>query len=187
MELPDGIEKEILEYLHLEYGEDPSDDASLKLEDIVYEGLYDVSGIPTHYWRYAPEGKRRWATVEPFGDSYAIGMTTNTPTPIVKGDLYKTVEIEAIDDSGFSQSLPLESWGEGSYGFSDYKEISIPGGEKLQILAEAHSNSAPPSVTLSIKEADVDIYIRGSVGLALSYKTKGGITLVLSVGTGPWE
>ena len=48
MELPKGIEKEILEYLHLEYG------ASLKLEDIVNEKMYEVAGIPTHYWRDAP-------------------------------------------------------------------------------------------------------------------------------------
>ncbi len=44
MELPDGIEQEILEYLHLEHGEDRNDPTSLKLEKIIYDGLYEVTG-----------------------------------------------------------------------------------------------------------------------------------------------
>ena len=46
MDLPVGIEQEILEYLHLEYGEDANDPSSLKLEDIQYDGLFDVAGTP---------------------------------------------------------------------------------------------------------------------------------------------
>lgn len=186
MELPDNIETEILEYLHLEYGEDPNDPSSLKLDEITYDGLYDVSGVPVHYFKYASRSGRSWATVEPFGDSYVIGMTTNSPKPLKKSQIYNHLEIEN-PESSFSESLELESWGDGCYGFSDYKEIKLPNGSSFKLLAEVSSHSTPVGVTISIIEGENDIYIRGSVGLSLSYESTNFGTLFITLGTGPWE
>ena len=187
MDIPEGIEKQILEYLHIEYGEDPNDDSSLKLQDIVYEDLYDIYGVPTHYWRYAPKGKRRWATVEPFGDSYVFGMTNKTPVPLAKSDLYKSLEIYSLGDQSLVASIPLEDWGSGCYGLSDYKMIRISSEEEIRVLTEVGAYTTPTSVTLSIEEEGRNIYIRGSIGLALSYTTSSGTKLSLTIGTGPWE
>ena len=41
MELPDNIEKDIVSYLQLEFGEDPNSDESLKISDLRYEGEYN--------------------------------------------------------------------------------------------------------------------------------------------------
>lgn len=183
MDLPVGIEQEILEYLHLEYGEDANDPSSLKLEDIQYDGLFDVAGTPTHYFKY---GERKWATIEPFGDSYVIGMTTRTPAPITKKDLYKSLRI-SFPDGTPSFYIDLESRGNGCFGFSGYREVTLPSNTTIRVLVEVVSHFSPTAVTIAIEEGENDVYVRGSVGLTLSYKTSSCETIFLTVGTGPWE
>lgn len=183
MGLPAGIEQEILEYLHLEYGEEPDAPSSLKPGEITYDGLYDMAGKPTHYFKY---GERKWATVEPFGDSYVIGMTTRPPYPITKKNLYKSLRISFPDDTP-PITIELESRGHGNYGFSRYRDVTLPDGTTIAILVEVSSHYAPAAVTLAIEEGENDIYIRGSLGLTMSYRTRNGSTIYLTVGTGPWE
>lgn len=186
MDIPEGIEKDIVSYIRMECGEDPSDPRTLKESDLTYEGEFEIQGVPTHYWRCGKDS-RLWATIEPYGDSYCMSMTSSSPKPILKSELYSHLKIE--DFSGeFSERIPLPSLGKsGSVGLPDYKEITLPSGEIVAVLAEAHPQGAPPSVTVSIQDAAKDIYIRASVGIALSYTTSGGNELLLSIGTGPWE
>jgi hypothetical protein len=186
MELPENIEKEILDYLHLEYGEDPKHPSSLKLDEIKYDGLYEVSGVPIHYFKYASRSGRNWATVEPYGDSYLIGMTASSPKPLSKTQIYNQLNVESLDNN-YTETFELESWGEGCYGFSDYREIELPNGSTFKLLAEVSSYSVPVGVTLSIIEGDNNLYIRGSVGLTLSYESKNLGILSITLGTGPWE
>ena len=63
MDLGEDIEKDILEYLHLEYGESPEDADALKLSDLKYEGKFLLDGVPTHYWSY-PTSSPCWAIVQ---------------------------------------------------------------------------------------------------------------------------
>jgi hypothetical protein len=79
MELPKNIEQKILEYLHLEYGEDSESDTSLKLSDIEFVGEFNVNGTEIFYWSYPIDNEVRWATVEPYENSYLIGMVTELP------------------------------------------------------------------------------------------------------------
>lgn len=186
MDLPDGIEKEVLDYLHLEYSEDANDPSSLKLEEISYDGVYDVSGVPTHYFKYASSSGLNWATVQPYGGSYLIGMTSSSPKPISKTRIYRFVRIESADGR-FEQKIKLESWGSGCYGFSNYKSIDMDNDTTLKLLVEVSSHSNPTGVTLAIKEGGNDIYIRGSVGISMSYKSNSCKEIYITVGTGPWE
>ncbi len=186
MELPADIQKQILDYLHLEYGEDASDPSSLKLSEISYDGLHEINGVPTHFFKYESRSGRNWATVEPHGDSYLIGMTSRSPTPLTKKELYKTVHVESSEYE-FSKRYELEEWGGGCYGFSDYREIQLPGKRQFKLLVEVTAHSFPTGVTVSIIEGDIDIYVRGSVGLAISYESKTIGSLCITVGTGPWE
>ncbi len=187
MELPEGIEKEILEYLHLEWGQSPYSPNSIKLKDLEYEGVYDVAGVLTHYWKYGTSNNRRWATVEPFGDSYAISMTSNTPKPVSKSDLYMSIEIDSDDYGGYRETIELERWSKGCFGLDDYTDLQLPDGEVIKILVETSTDRSPPSTTIGIREEGKEVYVRGSVGLAMSYKTIGGKRIFLTVGTGPWE
>ncbi len=72
----DGIEQEPLDYLHLVFGQQSSDDYSLKLSELKYEGQFMLEDIPAHYWAYLYMGSKGWATVEPFEDSYCLSLTT---------------------------------------------------------------------------------------------------------------
>ena len=168
MELPLDIEKQILEYLHLEYGEDPGASDSLNIEDISYEGEFEINGISTHYFKYASSTGRTWATVEPFGDSYCLGMTSSTPKPITKSEIYKEIHVKSLETND-KLKLELESWGEGCFGFSDYKKIELSGKIQFELLAEVSSHSSPPAVTVSIIDGDSEVYVCGSVGISMRY------------------
>lgn len=79
MKLPNNKQQKILEYLHLEFGEDSQNDTSLKLSDLKFVGEFSVNGTEIFYWSYSIDNEVRWATVEPYEDSYLIGMVTELP------------------------------------------------------------------------------------------------------------
>jgi len=79
MELPPDIERQVLAYLHLEYGESPRQPGALKAADLHYEGEFLVDGTPTHFWSYPSSTHAMWATVAPMLGTYAIGMTGTSP------------------------------------------------------------------------------------------------------------
>ena len=186
MELPQDIENKILEYLHLEYGEDPNSDNSLKLEDITYEKEYEIEGVLVHYFNYKSRSGRTWATVEPFGDSYCIGMTSKSPKPVSKTEIYNSVYIESLE-SDHEITLDLESWGDGCFGFSDYRLVELSEKIRFQLLVEVSAYSNPNAVTVSIKENGSDIYVCGSVGISMSYKSSTLGEICITVGAGKWD
>ena len=75
----------LLEYLHLEYGEEAGEEDALKASDLVYVGEYVIDGIPCKYWSYPTTGEPMWATIEDYSglESYSglrcIGMTATPP------------------------------------------------------------------------------------------------------------
>ena len=44
MEIPNGVEIEILEYFRLELAEEVGDKVCLELDDIAYDGIYEIAG-----------------------------------------------------------------------------------------------------------------------------------------------
>jgi hypothetical protein len=183
MNIPENIKQEILDYLHIEFGEDANDPSSLKIDNIKLDGIYEVQGKPTYYYKFSHD---TWATVEPFGDSYMIGMTTFSPKPIFKKDLYKELHIQSSDGS-YVESIELENMGDGFYCFPEFKGINISKSEKLMVLVEANISMPVTQVVLSIKEGNQNIYLKGSIGFQFSYRTKNDTTLFFTFGTGSWE
>ena len=186
MELPVDIKDRILEYLHLEYGEDSNDPNALTLEQISYEGEYEIHGVNVHYFKYESSSGRNWATVEPYGDSYAIGMTSKSPTPVRKREIYRSIRIENTED-GEIVNLDLEDRGGGCYGFSNFKEIAFRNGKTFQLLTEVTPFSHPNGVVVAIQDEGNDVYIRGSLGLAIRYESTTLGAILITLGTGPWE
>jgi hypothetical protein len=82
MNLPDDIEVQILDYLRLEYGEDAGGPAALQRSQLRYEGEYLLNGVATHFWWFPCTTQQCWATVEPWEDSYCLGMTTECPASL---------------------------------------------------------------------------------------------------------
>lgn len=70
MNLPKNIKYQIAEYLNLEFGS--NDIAENQLE-------YVGSSNNISYWVLSKSAQRYWATVEPYEDSYLIGMTSTEP------------------------------------------------------------------------------------------------------------
>ena len=70
----------LLEYMHLEYGEEAGEEDALKASDLVYVGEYVIDGIPCQYWSYPTSGEPMWATIEDHSGLRCIGMT-GTPPP----------------------------------------------------------------------------------------------------------
>ena len=75
----------LLEYLHLETGEEAGEEDTLKANDLVYVGEYVIDGILCKYWSYPTTGEPMWATIEDYSglESYSglqcIGMTATPP------------------------------------------------------------------------------------------------------------
>ena len=70
MNLPHDIKSQVAEYLTLEFGSNDITENHLE---------YLGSKNELHYWTLSKSGKSYWATVEPYEDSYIIGMTTSKP------------------------------------------------------------------------------------------------------------
>ena len=76
--------KDILVYLHLEYGETPSDLNALKLSELKFIGQFLLDDSPTYFWWYPSGAEQCWATVEFSEKVYNIGMTTISPDKLQK-------------------------------------------------------------------------------------------------------
>jgi len=76
--------EDILVYLHLEYGEVPSDLNALKLSELKFLGQFLLEGLPTYFWWYPSGVEQCWATVEFSDEAYNIGMTTISPDKLQK-------------------------------------------------------------------------------------------------------
>lgn len=71
--LPDDIEVRILSYLHLEFGEDGSDNNALKPSELKYVGEFLVDSAHCHFWEFPCMGEVAWVIAKPLGGEYAIG------------------------------------------------------------------------------------------------------------------
>ena len=74
----------IVDYLCLEYGEDPNKPESLKKSDLKYVGEYMYDGNPTYFWWYPSRDGQSWATVYLMAGVECIGMTTTSPDSLEK-------------------------------------------------------------------------------------------------------
>ena len=181
MTLPEGIESEVLGYLHLEYGEDPSDPNALKIDDIEDQGEFDVAGTPTHFFGYPTSSGQEWVTVEAFDGSYVLGISLTGPKNLtIHRNLYKEVKIW-IPEYETDMTIPLEDFGEGGHGFPDYKSVELPGGNAIELLVEAYTDQSPTSVTVGIKDGENELYVGSYVGASVSLETKqvGYITIIV--------
>lgn len=80
VEPPPEYLPEIVEYLHLEYGESAEDPDALKASDLTHVGLFSIDGLPTYYWSYpGSKGSVHYATCEVYANSYCLGMTSDAP------------------------------------------------------------------------------------------------------------
>lgn len=180
MKLPRGIEKELLDYLHREYGEIRGRKGALKSEDLVYAGEFEHEGVPAHFWSVGRR-KELWAIVTPHGKSYGLATTTDAPTPRPKVDPYGFLRLQ--DATGdVDLDIPLQKLGKRFTGLPDYHPVKLPRGEKVGVLAEVHADQSPIWVVVSVEEGEKCLYARAFIGVDLVYTTNKGNELGISLG-----
>ncbi len=180
--LPNNIEKQILEYLHLEYGEDPDAPDSLQLSDLSYAGEHLVEGIIQHCWKYPSLKDDMWATVEIGNDgSYTIGMAP-IPEPenkdfyanlllIIEGKNTKKVRIPYLKDDEYDISC-----------FEDAFDMVLENGKKLSVYSEVGLNTTPPQFSLSVEYDGRDMYLKGVAGIELRLSLETDIYMYVDIG-----
>ncbi len=83
MSPPPGIAQDVLEYIHLEFGESPEDPDALKLSELIYDGAFPSGDFVIHYWHFPYNGAFAWVSAEDRGDGYYIsGFPTEEPEEI---------------------------------------------------------------------------------------------------------
>src|SRR5690349_8413118 len=79
MEAPPEIEKELLEYLHLEFGENEDDQDSLQAADLNYVGAREDDGAQLHFWEFPSGTGKSWATARVTADGYDLSTSLQGP------------------------------------------------------------------------------------------------------------
>ena len=185
--LPDDIEKQILDYLHLEYGEDPGDSGSLELADIKYVGEKLVEGVVQHCWSYPSLKDDMWATVQLYEDgTYCIGMA---PIPkknnennyeylflAIKGKQTKKIKIPYQKDEEYKIC-----------NFEDEFITTLENGKNLYIYSEVFLTPKPHQFDLTIDYDGQEIYLRGAVGIEFKYSLETEIEIYIDIGNLEWE
>ena len=86
------FEDDIVEYLHLEFGEEAGDPEALKRKELRYVGLFLFEDFPTHFWSFPCESEHYWATVRITDEAYLYGMTPIQPSSL------RQLELKEIKD-----------------------------------------------------------------------------------------
>jgi hypothetical protein len=128
---PDGLETQIADYLAREFGEHGP--GRIRAADLRALGERVVDGVPMRVWAFPTSRGEMWATVEPMGDSFSIGMTHPRPSPDSRQRYHLRLETEGDDAS---RTLALEPLDTGLYGTASDVAFHAPDGQALLLSAE---------------------------------------------------
>lgn len=188
MKLPSSITREIIDYLHVEFGESAEDPDALKVSDLKYEGRHVIDGVPTHFWSYPAGADKHWATVQELDDSYCLGTSTNGPRgeTVDKARALRTLRVEfrAFSESAKAMRPIKMNLKDGAATIP----VRFPSGGTMEIDVEVSDEGETPDVSIAISLGEErGCFVRCASGVVLSYDTEFGYECLVSVGTGPWE
>ena len=185
MELPDDIEQQILEYLHLEYGESPEDEDALKLSELRYEGIHEMEGVPTHCWSFPSTSDEMWATVEPHEDTYCIGMSRKPKA--LREKPYSSLLLNISGKTSQKFRIPYiknEEYRVSS--FENHFDITLADGRKLSVYSEIYFMPNPAQAMLSISMGDQELTMKFGVGVELTLALDSDTEVYAKVGDLSW-
>ncbi|MCU0841463.1 MAG: hypothetical protein MUC79_07065 [Thiobacillaceae bacterium] len=149
MDLPDDIENKIADYLAREFGEHGA--GRIRAADLRPLGERVIDGVPMRVWSFPSINGEMWATVQPLGESYCIGMTS-PPRAEAGGERYR-LRIET-EGRGSPLSVDLEPLDAGLYGTVSDVGFTAPNGQSFLISAEVARVDGVDDLTLSILADD---------------------------------
>lgn len=182
MELPDGIETDIINYLCLELGEDPHSDAALKVNDLVYEGVNDVDGIRAHCWGFPTMHEDMWVTVVVEDGSISFGMAQKPKDK--KGDPYATLFLNVSGKKPQKHRVKLMQHDDMQLATTPEPSVRFGLGNDgcIEVYSEVSFLTRPPLVALSINCGNQRQYIKARAGIAMSFQVDEETTVYLSIG-----
>jgi len=185
--LPNDIEKQILDYLHLEYGEDPGDPEALKLTDLDYVGEKLVEGAVQHCWSYPSLKDDMWATVQVYEDgTFCIGMASAPVTERENHYEHLFLNIEGTQTKKFE--IPYQKDEEHDVcNFDEDFITTLDNGKSLSIYSEVFLKPEPHQFDLTIEYDEKEIYLRGAVGIQLNYSLESDLSIYVEVGKLEWD
>jgi hypothetical protein len=187
---PTGVEKELLEYLHLEFGEGEDDPDALQAADLKYVGVREDGEGLVHFWEYPSGSGKSWATVCVMNDGgYSLSTSTEGPDGEVNDPLaaLRTLVVEfGARSEGQQRIKPLR------LAVSELKAngvpVKFPTGEEISFYAEVYPPSAAnaPDVSVQILQNDEVLFaVRCASGVVISLQL-AGYDCLIRLGTGPW-
>ncbi len=186
MSLPEDIEKRIVEYLRLEYGEDASDPNALQIPDIAYVGEKEINGVILHCWSYPSLKDDMWATVELLeNNSFCLGMC-EIPRD-AEESIYKYLYLVIEAKKTKKIKIPY-------VGYEGYKvlslekryEVDLENGKRLSVFSEVYLSPKTKQFSLSINYDGKETYLKGGVGLEMRYAIEPDIKLFFEIGELKW-
>lgn len=149
MQLPGDIETQIADYLACEFGEEGP--GRIRAADLRALGERMIDGVPMQVWAFPTSGGEMWATVEPIGDSYCIGMTHPPATPDAQHRYHLRLEMEGDEAPRTIALGPLDV---GLYGTASDLGFVAPDGQALRLSAEVAPADGFPELSLAILAED---------------------------------
>jgi hypothetical protein len=187
---PAGIEKELLEYLHLEFGEDKDDPDALQAADLKYVGARKDGDGLLYFWEHPAGSGKSWATAHVTKTGYSLSTSTEGPDG-ESNDPVAALRTLVVDFGARSEGQPrikplrLAVAELGENGFP----VKFPTGEVISFYAEVYppSETKGPDVSVHILQGDDVLFVvRCSSGVVISLQL-AGYDCLIRLGTGPWE
>lgn len=185
MDLPKNIESEVLDYLHLEFGETKSELDALKIVDLKYEGIHEIEGVSHHCWSFPSTTNNTWATVKISGQSYSIGIVESpSATKEITYD-YLYVDIWEAKSNIIKVPLTYDEENKISYTENDFA-YSLVDGDALTISCEILRTYIPHRFSVSITHNERTIEMHGEVKGVLDYDINETTGVKVIVGGEKW-
>lgn len=185
MDLPSNIESEILDYLHLEFGEAKDVSCALKLSDLKYEGVYVVEGVSLHCWSFPSASNTTWATVEATGSSHSIGMIESPNSNVEVSYDYLYVEIWEEKASVFQFPLIHDNENQTSCIEEDFT-YTFKSGSVLGVSIELLRSYIPYRFSVYITHDEKTIEMHGEIKGVLDYSINENVGVKVVVGGEKW-
>jgi hypothetical protein len=190
MSPPPGIERDILEYLHLEFGEDKDDPDALQAADLKYVGAREDGDSLLHFWEYPSGSGKSWATARMTHDGYHLSTSLEGPSG-EKNDPLTALRPMVVEfgtrKKGQKRIEPLR------LDVSKLNENGFPvkfhTGEEIFFYAEVYPGSGekPPDVSVHLlQHGDILFAVRCASGVQIILQL-AGYDCLIRLGASPWE
>jgi len=175
------LEKRLLEYLHLEFGENFKDDNALKLSDLNYQGDFILDGESKQCWSFPSSPPEMWATAcQKASGKWIFSMQKKPDFGKPKSE-YEKLDIQVHKGDSIQQyQYEFEASDEHIWEVDD-KEIIIEN-KKIIIFGSVNSNYSPPMIDVTVEYKSRTHSFTCSQSIYANFYVDDEVYLMINVG-----